>query len=255
MKASIVIANFNNAKFIKECIESLNSQTYKDLEIIFFDDNSKDNSLEIIKEFKNVIVIKNTIQTSFGSLNQINAFKKAIELTTGEIIFFLDSDDYFHKNKIEKIISKFSDDKNKMIIFDYPIILNKNREILKKKKNSIFQSYWGYIHPTSCISIRKNFVKKVFESISGNKFTDIWFDLRILLFAKYLHNYNVIDDNLTYYRQTEGNVSSKFSKYSKKWWKRRGEAHNYYINFMNNNNLKIQKNLDFYITKIINTFI
>ena len=79
MKASIVIANFNNAKFIKECIESLNSQTYKDLEIIFFDDNSKDNSLEIIKEFKNVIVIKNTIQTSFGSLNQINAFKKAIE--------------------------------------------------------------------------------------------------------------------------------------------------------------------------------
>ena len=255
MKASIVIANFNNAKFIKECIESLNSQTYKDLEIIFFDDNSKDNSLEIIKEFKNVTVLKNTIQTSFGSLNQINAFKKAIELTTGEIIFFLDSDDYFHKNKIEKIISKFSDDKNKMIIFDYPIILNKNREILKRKKNSIFQSYWGYIHPTSCISIRKNFVKKVFESISGNKFTDIWFDLRILLFAKYLHNYNVIDDNLTYYRQTEGNVSSKFSKYSKKWWKRRGEAHNYYFNFMNNNNLKIQKNLDFYITKIINTFI
>ena len=255
MKASIVIANFNNANFIKECIESLNSQTYKDFEVIFFDDNSKDNSLEIIKEFKNVIVIKNTIQTSFGSLNQINAFKKAIELTTGEIIFFLDSDDYFHKNKIEKIISKFSDDKNKMIIFDYPIILNKNREILKRKKNSIFQSYWGYIHPTSCISIRKNFVKKVFDSISGNKFTDIWFDLRILLFAKYLHNYNVIDDNLTYYRQTEGNVSSKFSKYSKKWWKRRGEAHNYYFNFMNNNNLKIQKNLDFYITKIINTFI
>ena len=79
--------------------------------------------------------------------------------------------------------------------------------------------------------------------------------MRVLLFAKYIHNYNVIDDNLTYYRQTEGNVSSKFSKYSKKWWKRRGEAHNYYFNFMNNNNLKIQKNLDFYITKIINTFI
>lgn len=255
MKASIVIANYNNAKFIKECIESLNSQTYKDLEIIFFDDNSKDNSLEIIKEFKNVSVLKNTIQTNFGSLNQINAFKKAIELTTGEIIFFLDSDDYFHKNKIERIISEFLDDKNKMIIFDFPIILNKGRKIFKKKNNNIFQSYWSYIHPTSCISIRKNFVKKVFESTSNNKFTDIWFDLRVLLFAKYIHNYNVIDDNLTYYRQTEDNVSSNFSKYSKKWWKRRREAHDYYFNFMKNNNLKIQKNLDFYITKIINTFI
>ena len=255
MKASIVIANYNNAKFIKECIESLNSQTYRDLEIIFFDDNSKDNSLEIIREFKDVTVIENTIQTDFGSLNQINAFKKAIELSSGEIIFFLDSDDYFHEKKIEKIINKFLYDNNKMIIFDFPIILNESGKTFKKKSNNIFKSYWGYIHPTSCISIRKSFVEKVFESTSGNKFTDIWFDLRILLFAKYLHKYNVINDNLTYYRQTKGNVSSKFSKFSKRWWKRRKEAHNYYFDFMSNNNLKIRKNLDFYITKIINTFI
>ena len=107
MKASIVIANYNNAKFIKECIESLNSQTYRDLEIIFFDDNSKDNSLEIIREFKDVTVIENTIQTDFGSLNQINAFKKAIELSSGEIIFFLDSDDYFHEKKLKKLLINF----------------------------------------------------------------------------------------------------------------------------------------------------
>ena len=48
MKASVVIANFNNAKFIKDCIDSLNSQTYNNIEIIFFDDNSSDNSIEII---------------------------------------------------------------------------------------------------------------------------------------------------------------------------------------------------------------
>ena len=54
MKASIVIANFNNAKFINECISSLNSQTYKNIEIIFFDDNSKDNSIELVKNCNNV---------------------------------------------------------------------------------------------------------------------------------------------------------------------------------------------------------
>ena len=41
MKVSVVIANYNNSKFIKECIESLNNQTYKNIEIIFFDDNSR----------------------------------------------------------------------------------------------------------------------------------------------------------------------------------------------------------------------
>ena len=88
MKASIVIANYNNAKFINECINSLNSQTYNNIEIIFFDDNSQDNSIETVEKFKNVKVIKNNIQTDFGSINQMNAFKKCIELSTGDVIFF-----------------------------------------------------------------------------------------------------------------------------------------------------------------------
>ena len=54
MKASVVIANYNNAKFIDDCINSLISQTYKNIEIIFFDDNSKDNSIETIKKFDNI---------------------------------------------------------------------------------------------------------------------------------------------------------------------------------------------------------
>ena len=255
MKASIVIANYNNSKFIDECISSLNSQTYKNIEIIFFDDNSKDNSLKTIDKFQNVKVIKNNVQTNFGSLNQINAFKRAIELSTGEIIFFLDSDDYFQENKIEKIVNSFLDDENKMIIFDFPIVLKKAGKIYQKKIHNIFHTYWGYIHPTSCISIRKSFVSKVFKSTINNKFTDIWLDLRILLFAKYLHDYHVVSENLTYYRQTEDNVSSKFTKYTKNWWRRRKQAHSYFFNFMENNNLKVKKNLDFYVTKIINIFI
>ena len=59
MKASVVVVNYNNAEFIQDCINSLNSQTYNNIEVIFFDDNSKDNSIEIIEKFKNVKVIKN----------------------------------------------------------------------------------------------------------------------------------------------------------------------------------------------------
>ena len=125
MKASVVIANYNNSKFINECIESLKKQTYQNLEIIFFDDNSSDNSLEVIKKFENIIIIENKSQTKFGSFNQMNAFKKSIQSSTGEIIFLLDSDDFFKKNKIEKVIDFFSKNKNENIVFDYPIIKKK----------------------------------------------------------------------------------------------------------------------------------
>ena len=54
MRASIVIANYNNGKFINECITSLKNQTYKNYEIIIFDDNSKDNSIEEMEKFKNI---------------------------------------------------------------------------------------------------------------------------------------------------------------------------------------------------------
>lgn len=255
MKASVVIANFNNAKFIEDCINSLNSQSYKNIEIIFFDDNSKDNSIEIVEKYKNVKIIKNTTQTKFGSVNQINAFQKSIEVSNGDVIFFLDSDDYFHKNKIEKIVNQFLNNKNQMIIYDFPIILRDDKKFYQKKNNKIYKTYWGYIHPTSCIAIRKNFVNKVFNSVKSDNFKNIWLDLRILLFSKYLHSYNIINENLTYYRQTNNNVSSKFKKYTKSWWHRRNEAHDYFFYFMKKNDLKKNKNLDFYITKIISKFI
>jgi len=255
MKASVVIANYNNAKYINDCINSITSQTYKDIEIIFFDDNSKDNSIETIEKFKNIKIIKNNFQTNFGSLNQMNAFQKGIDLSNGDIIFFLDSDDYFHSNKIEKVINEFSNDQSKKIIYDFPIILKNNIEVIKKKNRNFFNTYWGYIHPTSCIAIRKNFVKKIFDSISTNNFTNIWFDLRILIYSKYLDSYNIINENLTYYRQTDNNISSSFKKFNKNWWRRRNEAHDYFLDFMIKNNLNINKNIDFYFTKIINKFI
>ncbi len=252
---SILVINYNNSKFIKECINSLKSQTYDKIEIIFYDDNSRDNSIKIIKKFKKIKIINNQFQTEFGSFNQMNGFKKSLKLSKGEIIFLLDSDDYFKKNKVQKIVNYFSKNKSKKIVFDFPIIKKSTNQIIVKKKNNLFRTYWGYIHPTSCISLRKSYLKKILKKISDKKFPDIWVDLRILLFSKYNHEYNTIDENLTFYRQFDGNVSSKFFKFSKSWWKRREQAHEYFLNFKKKNNIKINKNIDFYVTKLINKFL
>ena len=62
----------------------------------------------------------------------------------------------------------------------------------------------------------------------------------------------MLEKNLTYYRQFETNVSSKFKFLSNNWWKRRMEAHHYLIHFFNKQDIKHQKNLDYFITKVYN---
>ena len=257
MKASIVIANYNSAKYINDCINSLKNQTYKNFEIIFFDDNSKDNSVNEISKFNEIQIIKNKNQTKFGSLNQLKAFNESIKISSGNLIFFLDSDDYFHETKLEKIINQFNENKNIKVIYDFPIIFgNKEKNVFKKKNKKIFRTYWDFIHPTSCITIRKEVVQDIFNRIKDKNFTDIWMDLRIHLYTKYImKDYYIFDENLTYYRQSQDNITSKFRKFSKNWWKRRNDAHNYFFSFAEKNNLKIKKNFDYQITKIINNFI
>ena len=104
----LLIAAINNEKYLDECIESIKKQSYKNLEIIKYDDGSTDNSLNI-KKYNDIKIIENKNKiNNHGSYCQINSYKKAFQISTGEIIFFLDSDDFFCKNKIKIIDLSFS---------------------------------------------------------------------------------------------------------------------------------------------------
>ncbi|ALP91656.1 glycosyltransferase [Clostridium butyricum] len=90
MKLSIIVPVYNVEKYVKKCIESLCNQTLKDIEIIVIDDGSKDNSINLVKEFKDER-IKIIIQKNGGLSSARNA---GIKVATGEYITFVDSDDY-----------------------------------------------------------------------------------------------------------------------------------------------------------------
>ena len=252
-KVSILIANYNNEIFISECINSLRKQTYKNIEIIFFDDFSKDHSIDKIKDFKEVKVIQNIEKTKMGSFNQMKAFEEGFKLSEGEIILLLDSDDYLHETKVEEIVYFFDNNKNAKIVFDYPIITKNKKNIDIKKKKKLFNSMWPYIHPTSCISIKSDNFKKILEEVSIRLYPDIWIDFRLCIYSKYiLKKMYILNKNLTYYRQVDTNVSSRFKHLSNNWWKRRLEAHNFLIYFFNKQNIKYHKNLDYFFTRIYN---
>lgn len=99
-KISIVVAVYNAEKTLKKCVDSLLNQTYNNIEIILVNDCSKDNSLDICKEYSkandNVKVISNDRNSGVS-----NTRNNGIDNSTGEYICFVDSDDYVESNYIE----------------------------------------------------------------------------------------------------------------------------------------------------------
>lgn len=96
---SVIIPTYNREKVIKKSIQSILNQTYKDIEIIIVDDNSTDNTADIIKEFDNSKIRYYRLKENRGACFARNY---GIERANGEYIAFQDSDDEWHGSKLEK---------------------------------------------------------------------------------------------------------------------------------------------------------
>jgi glycosyltransferase involved in cell wall biosynthesis len=257
LKATVLIANYNNAKYINRCVNSVINQTYKKLEIIFIDDKSTDDSLKVIKKhLKKIKLIKKSNKFGVGCFDQIATYYEGFKKSDGKIIFLLDSDDYFKKNKISIFMNEYNKDKKINILYDLPIKKFTKKNIIINKKKNLIYNYWPYFSPTSCISIRRNKFKSIFSLVNLKSYSDIWLDFRIGIVSCHIFNqYNFIEKNLTFYRQGENNISSGFKHMSINWWKRRMQAHHYVKFFFLKNKIIYKKNLDYYATYLINFFI
>ena len=253
---SVLIANYNNERYLTECIDSIKKQIYQNIEIIIHDDASSDNSVKKISKYKNIKIIRNKKRGKYGSYNQMNAYYRAFKKSKGKILFLLDSDDFFKKNKIKFITNFFIKNKQISSLFDLPIYKYKNELKFIKNKNFFFSNYWPYIPPQSCIVIKRDDFIKMFRKINFNLFPDIWMDFRIGLYLRYIKkDFNILDKNLTYYRQSQGMISSNFKFLSFAWWRRRKQAHDYVQYFFDKNRINHAKNLDYLLTNFIYFFI
>ena len=99
---SIILPTFNGHKYLPQLLESLISQTHKNLEIIVLDDCSQDNTVKIVEQYT---LIDNRIKVIVNEKNiGINKnFEKGVKLARGEYIFLCDQDDIWDKNKVKKM--------------------------------------------------------------------------------------------------------------------------------------------------------
>lgn len=95
---SIVVPVYNAESYIKETIENVLNQTYQDFELILVDDGSSDNSRQVISEFDDprVKLFRNTGKGAYSARNY------GVDQATGRYIAFLDADDVWSRDKLEK---------------------------------------------------------------------------------------------------------------------------------------------------------
>lgn len=107
-KVSIIVPNFNHAKYLLQRLESIYGQTYSNVEVILLDDCSSDESVAILsdyaKRYPGQTICRFNEANSGGVFNQ---WKKGLELATGELVWIAESDDYCSTNLLEELVRCF----------------------------------------------------------------------------------------------------------------------------------------------------
>lgn len=137
-KVSIIIPAYNSELYIKETLDSVLAQTYNNLEIIIVDDGSKDNTGDIADEYgrkdERLIVIH---QKNSGSPAARNA---GIKVSTGDYLFFLDSDDWIETNCIQNLVEcQFKNNADIVFFSYYREYQNKSEEYHVYKNESVYK--------------------------------------------------------------------------------------------------------------------
>lgn len=100
VEISVILPVYNSQKYLKECLESILNQSFKDIEVLCINDGSTDKSLEILKEYETDERITVIDQENMGVAKTRN---KALKMVKGNYVYFMDSDDYLDSNAFKKL--------------------------------------------------------------------------------------------------------------------------------------------------------
>jgi glycosyltransferase involved in cell wall biosynthesis len=103
-KVSIIIPNYNYAKFLEQRLDSVFNQTFQDFEVILLDDCSTDHSVDILSEYKQHPKVSHFIINEINTGSPFKQWKKGIELAKGEFIWIAESDDWAELNFLEQML-------------------------------------------------------------------------------------------------------------------------------------------------------
>jgi glycosyltransferase involved in cell wall biosynthesis len=223
MLVSILINNYNNAPYLDFCLQSAMNQSYKNKEIIVYDDGSTDNSMEILQKYADKITILSTGK-NFGvaqNFNQGNAISEAFKVAKGEIICLLDGDDAFLPEKVACVVAAFqANPKATMVQHVFHEINHKAEKtaIIRPKLRLLKENYLQFILKTHCLiglfastsalSFRRTAFEKMMPYPRQDEWTTVWADVRLSREACFLGEIVTLHEPLGLFRVHTSNHSA-----------------------------------------------
>lgn len=252
MKFSVLISSYNKGKYLEECILSCLNQTYEVKEIILLDNFSDDGTKQILDRYKSriKIVYKNKI-SKFSPLNQIDLIKEGVNLCSSDIVCLLDADDYFLQDKIYKLNQVYENNRVE-VVFDIPLIKSNGKYNKLKLKKKIQKNIWPTIINTSAISLKKKYLESCINLCLLEDFNLLEIDFRLNAISRCVDkNFYILNQPLSIYRVVPNSIMSNAKKFSKNWWLRRSQAHDYMKMIYKLNNKVYSNIFDSKITSFI----
>lgn len=123
-KVSVVLLNYNGLSFLKNCLKTIRTQTYKNIEIIVVDNNSTDGSQHYIKRLSNIILIENSGNYGYAKANNIG-----VKAATGKFVLILNNDTELFPDSIDELVQSY-EDKTILIPLQLHLKNKEKREIL-----------------------------------------------------------------------------------------------------------------------------
>ena len=219
MKLSVIIPVYNVEKYLKQCLDSVVNQTYKDLEIILVNDGSPDNCGEICQEYANKDDRIVYVEKENGGL--VSAYTTGYKYVTSDYVTFVDSDDYIDVNMYEEMLKKFDefndivlvmcaydkfDQQNNYVKIDLGIsegiqLTKDKRFFYKMNLNFVSSARWNKI-----------FKKSILDNIIEQMELDISFAEDLLVSIPYfmrIEKFYYIDTPFYHYRSVFNSISKK----------------------------------------------
>jgi glycosyltransferase involved in cell wall biosynthesis len=177
MKISVCIATYNGGDYIKVQLDSILKQLSPGDQVVVVDDASKDNTVEVIKSFKDPRI---HLYINEFNMGPARSFDRALQNANGDWIFLSDQDDCWYDNKVSVVIDTFLKQDVDLIVHDATVIRGGSiifQSLFERSRSSagIFKNIKSNTYTGCCMAFRKSVLTKVLPISSRiGLFHDAW---------------------------------------------------------------------------------
>lgn len=218
---SVIVPNYNHAKFLEKRMSSIMGQTYQDFELIILDDCSTDASKEIIEQYRHHPQVKQIVYNDVNSGSPFAQWNKGISLARGEFIWIAESDDYADDKLLENLLPAFEDEQVGIAFcsshwIDEKGNIGKDLSLFKnsfcKDGQEIYMKEFVklcLVQNASSALIRKRYISSRLNKLHTFRYCGDWFFyLDVLMNSKLWYT----NEKLNYFRWYHNNSSSQAVK-------------------------------------------